>query len=65
MTEHPLVNGLSICIWIYIERQLTFQKRKLTKLFTIHHEGQGGVESILMNNRIYYRTLDEKYEEPN
>ena len=65
--------GISLCFWFKMEKMEFSQINgsyififiiEYSKLFTIYIENQGGIEAYFVGNRLYYRNLNKKYDEP-
>lgn len=55
---------MTIMFWIYIENIKFGTENKLPKLFTLYAPNKGGLESYMIDNKIFYRILGAKYTEP-
>lgn len=55
---------MTIMFWIYIENIKFGTENKLPKLFTFYAPNKGGLESYMIDNKIFYRILGAKYTEP-
>jgi hypothetical protein len=52
---------MTIMFWIYIENIKFGAENKLPKLFTFYSPNKGGLESYMIDNKIFYRILGPKY----
>ncbi len=47
--------------WIYVEEIKFGTENKLPKIFTFYSANKGGIESYMIDNKIFYRILGSKY----
>jgi hypothetical protein len=59
-----LKEGFTLFFWINIENVKSGVEALLPKLFTFYAPEVGGVESYMIDNKIYYRIIGAKYTEP-
>ncbi|CAG9328520.1 unnamed protein product [Blepharisma stoltei] len=59
-TIFPFKNAISICLWFRLEKT----SEEVSRLFTFHSQGNGGVEAYFVENTLYYRSLGTDYNPP-
>ena len=52
---------MSVCLWINTENIKVGNEVSLPKLFTFYSANHGGLESFLIDNKVYYRMVGAKY----
>lgn len=57
--EYPFTKAISVCAWIRLEESWS-----VSRLFTFHCKGSGGLEAYIVDNKLYYRTLGPDYNPP-
>lgn len=60
----PFGKGYTFALWIYIEQVKFSPEVGLSKLFTFHAEGSGGLEAYFIDSKLFYRVLGNSYTEP-
>lgn len=56
-----LKEGFTLMFWINLENIKSSAEASLPKLFTFYSPESGGVESYLIDNKVYYRIIGPKY----
>jgi|JI6StandDraft_1071083.scaffolds.fasta_scaffold05190_11 hypothetical protein len=60
----PFYKGYTFAVWVYLEKVKHDADAPLGKLFTFHAEGSGGLETYIIEDKLYYRVLGATYTEP-
>ena len=55
----PFKKALTMCAWVRIEKN-----QSVSRLFTFHCRGAGGLEAYFVDNKLYYRSLGPEYTLP-
>lgn len=56
---YPFKKALSMCMWLRIE-----YNEEVSRIFTFHSKGHGGLELYLVDNSLFYRSLGPEYTVP-
>ena len=56
---YPFSKAISMCAWIRLE-----SASGISRLFTFHSKGIGGLEAYIVDTLLYYRTLGYEYHKP-